>query len=61
MHTPLTLATDRARADWLAGDADAWTRYRTCVLQAEALKNTRPDRPRPSRRPLRPRSPRAQA
>ncbi len=61
MHTPLALATERARADWLAGDADAWARYRTCVLQAQAVKNTRANLPRQPGRPLRPRGPRAQA
>ena len=61
MHTPLPLATERARAAWLAGDADAWARYRTCVLQAQAVKDIRAAPRRRPLRPLRPRGPRAQA
>ena len=61
MPTPLTLALDRARTDWLAGDADAWIRYRACLAQLQDLAPDRPDRPRELRRPVRPRRPRAQA
>ena len=60
MHS-LTLAIERARADWLAGDPDAWIRYRACIRQIEALKTARTDRPRELRRPPRPRGPRAEA
>ena len=49
MH-PLTLALDRARADWLSGDASAWLRYRSALRQVEALPKARPDRPRSERR-----------
>lgn len=60
MHA-LTLTIDRARADWLAGDADAWVRYRAALRQLEAARTARPDRPRAERRPTRVRRHRARA
>ena len=58
MHA-LTLTLDRARADWLAGDAGAWARYRSALRQVEALDKTQADRPRAERRPVRTRVRRA--
>ena len=64
MPTPSS-ALDRARADWLAGDASAWQRYRSCLRQldltdarAERPRAERPraERPRAERRPTRPRA-----
>ncbi len=54
MPTPPS-ALDRARADWLAGDASAWLRYRSCLRQLDASP-ARADRPRLERRPVRPRA-----
>ena len=53
MPPALSLALDRARAEWLAGDPAAWHRYRACLAQATALPKARPDRPRAERRPRR--------
>ena len=57
---PTLLPLDRARADWLSGDASAWARYLSClrVMDAARAKASAPstDRARTRRRPRRPRA-----
>ena len=37
----LTSALAQARADWLAGDPTAWTRYADCLAQLESHAQTK--------------------
>jgi hypothetical protein len=55
MHVAPTLiarALDRARAEWLAGDPEAWQRYTDGLARLErhlaAVAASRPAAPRPS-------------
>ncbi len=51
---PLTAARDAARADWLAGDANAWARYSACVRTLATLSpEARPAAPHRTARPTR--------
>ncbi|WP_412068215.1 hypothetical protein [Rubrivirga sp. IMCC43871] len=51
---PLSAARDAARADWLAGDANAWARYSACVRTLATLSpEARPTDPRRASRPTR--------
>jgi len=45
MLISLAHALDRARADWLAGDASAWTRYAACVRLLESVTRRAKSKP----------------
>lgn len=50
---PLDRALAQARADWLAGDPEAWSRYLACLRRLDAAPAEREDRPRAGRRTVR--------
>jgi hypothetical protein len=51
----LARALNQARADWLAGDPSAWSRYADCLARLERHLDGRPAHPEPpaARRPRR--------
>ena len=49
----LTSALAQARADWLAGDPTAWTRYADCLAQLESHVHTKAQSAPPSPSPKR--------
>jgi|GEM_PF-5019171 len=64
LPTPLAQALAQARADWLAGEPDAWSRYTACLAQIRAAELSRAlhRTPTPRLRPAPPaRTPRARA
>lgn len=56
LPSPIADALAQARADWLAGQPDAWSRYTACLAQIRAAELARALGREPARR-LRPRPP----